>query len=226
MLPVQQPLLCYQCNSHYFVTCAAATTLLPVQQPLLCYQCSSHCFVTSATATTLLVVHILAWGHQGDSIQKQQKAAMRIIHREHFLAHSDPLFKKAHILKFSDIYLQSQLKILHRHRNGSLPVYINSIPMTRPPDCHDHDTRFKEELHPQAMNDYGSTTIRYTLPELLNTMPSHLSNLLYCTSSDSLAKEFKKITILNYSDRCTEVDCYPCEMRAQWSTNLATHSIC
>ena len=162
-----------------------------------------------------IIFHILAWGHTGAPITRLQKFAIRTIHNEHYLAHTDPLFKNAGILKFDDLYLQSQLKLLYKHRTAQVPVYIANIPMSRPLDIHDHDTRYKTELHPLASTNYGGTTIRYSLPCLLNTMPAHLADLLNCTSVNNLKTEFKKRIILNYSDSCADEYCYPCEVRAQ-----------
>ena len=138
---------------------------------------------------------------------------MRAIHNEHYLAHTDPLFKNAGILKFNDIYLQSQLKLIYQHKFLSVPVYISNIPLTRPLDVHDHDTRFKTELHPLATTNYGSTTIRYTLPSLLNNIPDYLSDLLHCQTINALKVEFKKRVILSYGDTCSEDNCYPCSVR-------------
>ena len=50
---------------------------------------------------------ILIWGDNNQEILKKQKQAMRILHSEHYLCHSDPLFKKSKILKVSDMQVSN-----------------------------------------------------------------------------------------------------------------------
>ena len=44
--------------------------------------------------------HLLVWGQQSDRIYKLQKKAIRIISKEHYRAHTAPLFKKHGILTY------------------------------------------------------------------------------------------------------------------------------
>ena len=50
-----------------------------------------------------------------------QKRAVRIIAKESFDAHTDPIFKNLKILKFNCIYLFQLGKLMFQFKNGLLP---------------------------------------------------------------------------------------------------------
>ena len=99
---------------------------------------------------------ILAWGHEGSDLFLLQKRALRIINNEHFLAHTDPLFKARSILKFDDMYILAMLKFYHRYSNGLLPEYFNIMQFDKNSDMHDHNTRHANDFRtPSSQHRYG-----------------------------------------------------------------------
>ena len=54
---------------------------------------------------------ILAWGYDSKRIYKLEKKAIRIISKNMFYSHSDPIFKKLEIMKIDDIHYLQQIKL-------------------------------------------------------------------------------------------------------------------
>ena len=67
---------------------------------------------------------ILAWGTCSKSVYKLQKKAVRVITNSHFIAHTEPLFKKLSILKLDDIFKLQVLKFYFNYRHNSVPIYF------------------------------------------------------------------------------------------------------
>ena len=70
---------------------------------------------------------ILLWGHKAKNIEYLQKKAIRAVSSSHFLAHTDPLFKKENILKAQDIFTTRSILLFYRLQNNLLPQNIASI---------------------------------------------------------------------------------------------------
>ena len=158
-----------------------------------------------------LTYQILAWGSQSKILFPYQKKAIRIINNEHFLHHTDPLFKQSRILKLSDLYTLEQLKFYHRQNDGLLPHYFQSLifPLNR--DFHNYSTRSADELRPsRPFTDYSRCIIRNLVPKTVNSISTYLYDALLTKSKDSFVSEFKKVTLQSYNDNCNVPDCYPC----------------
>ena len=71
---------------------------------------------------------ILAWGSTSIRPLKLQKKAVQVIFCSKLNAHTDPIFKKLSVLKVSDIYILSILKIYYNNYcHGQLPFYLQSF---------------------------------------------------------------------------------------------------
>ena len=69
-----------------------------------------------------------------------QKRAVRIIDKESFDAHTDPIFKNLKILKFNCIYLFQLGKLMFQFKNGLLPRTFDSK-FALNSQVHNYDTR-------------------------------------------------------------------------------------
>ena len=74
---------------------------------------------------------MLAWGSANktslDPIIKKQKAAIRLVSRAAYNAHTEPLFKKHGILRFEDQYIYAILEFMHTYTNSKLPISFDGI---------------------------------------------------------------------------------------------------
>ena len=154
--------------------------------------------------------HILAWGSKSDHLFLLQKKAIRIMNNEHFLQHTDPLFKQSNILKTHHLYELAQVKFYYKHLSNQLPPYLQSIPFLRNNSYHSYDTRTSDNLRPpNTKTDYSRTTIRNNIPNLINTLSPQIS--FQNDAISSLSNEFKKVTIMSYSNVCTDTECWACD---------------
>ena len=75
-----------------------------------------------------------------DKITRLQKAAMRIMTFSEFRAHSEPLFKKLEILKFSDSIAVNNCSFVYDYFHNKLPISFNNI-FIRCNEKYDYSTR-------------------------------------------------------------------------------------
>ena len=90
--------------------------------------------------------NLIIWGHYSNRIEKLQKRALRAITCSAYNAHTEPIFKALNLLKVKDIFLQSKLKLFHKHVNQKLPPTFNYLKFTTCSSLHVHDTRSKANL--------------------------------------------------------------------------------
>jgi len=72
---------------------------------------------------------LLNWGYSNGvtKVLTLQKKAIRIVSNTHRLAHTDILFKNLFILKITDLTTMQELKLYFAFKNGTLPVYLQSM---------------------------------------------------------------------------------------------------
>ena len=83
---------------------------------------------------------ILLWGNNHEKVTKLQKKAIRIMNLKKYNSHTEPLFKKLHMLKVEDIFKLNQLKFFYKFFNKDLPDYFKSFPILRNSTIHNHST--------------------------------------------------------------------------------------
>ena len=81
-----------------------------------------------------------------ESITILQKAAIRLVANSHYLAHTDPIFKRLKVIKFIHLIDQERVKIVHKYRHGKLPpsfdynfltpIKDSEIPRRQDPLCY------------------------------------------------------------------------------------------
>jgi hypothetical protein len=75
-----------------------------------------------------------------EKISRLQKSAMRIMTFSEFRAHTEPLFKKLQILKFSDCISVNNCSFVYDYFNNTLPASFTNT-FLRTDDLHQYSTR-------------------------------------------------------------------------------------
>ena len=155
---------------------------------------------------------ILSWGSHCSQLFPLQKKAIRIINKEHYLQHTEPLFKQSRILKLEDLYKVELSKLFYKHKLQILPKYLQEIPFKQNSNFHEYGTRRAGELRPsRPLTEYDRSTIRNSIPTVINSLSPHISS--YFDSNLSL-HEFthviKRTILLNYTDTCLDMNCFVC----------------
>ena len=90
------------------------------------------CDVLQTLYNSLIMPHfhycLLAWGStikNGHKLHLLQKKAVKIITNSHYIAHTDPIFKKLHMVKVTDMFRIAIWKFYYKLRNNLLPPYFN-----------------------------------------------------------------------------------------------------
>ena len=60
-------------------------------------------------------------------IELLQKKTVRVVHSKSPIAHTNPLFRKMHHLRVSDLYTCNLLKMYYKLCRNMLPVYFESF---------------------------------------------------------------------------------------------------
>ena len=180
-------------------------------------------FVPSITLNTIyhsliephLHYGILSWFNSQNNnvtrLQLLQKRSIRIITRSKYNSHTDPLFKKLHILKINDIY-NIKLSVFYWNEiNGLTPKNLNNF-LLKNNNIHMYNTRYHELIHPQviktnldkqSINHQLSTLERYSSQGLLEYIKQH--------SLKSSKRYIKTYLISQYKTICTTKNCYVCQ---------------
>ena len=117
---------------------------------------------------------ILNWGFKANKIVRLQKRAIRVITNSKYNAHFEPLLKKLNLLKISDIFRNSLLKLYHKYKSGNLPHYVMHMFSTEP-NVHRYNTRSNAILNHPVTNLFGSEKcVRYHLPRLVEETDSNI----------------------------------------------------
>ena len=130
---------------------------------------------------------------------KLQKKAIRIITKSHFLAHTEPLFKKESILKVRDLYNCHCLKLYLRYAKNLLPINITAL-FNRPQDSrHTYPTSTSRSnqiniLQPKHVRTENSKRlVSFQIPSLINTLPHILIRKVHIHSFNGFKTYAKKI---------------------------------
>ena len=147
---------------------------------------------------------VLLWGYESHRIFKLQKRALRLLSKTHYLAHTDPLFKKEKILKVADIFKIQSYKLYYKFVKNRLPIKLMRL--------------FKfEENNQMRLKFYQCTQksarnrIRYSLPQLVNNSSNLIIEKAFTHSFLGYKNYIKKKMIDSYDDSpCTVQDCFSC----------------
>ena len=124
---------------------------------------------------------IVTWGYKCDGINKLQKKAIRIVSLFKYNAHTEPIFKRLHLLKVADIVQIQGLTLYYRCMHNTLPRYLQRIGFNQNCTIHDYNTRSQNELN----NNNNTTAL------IQNNIDTHSQTgfvtyvNMYCTGMDN-----------------------------------------
>ena len=159
-----------------------------------------------------LTYGILVWGYESNCIFKLQKMALRAMTSSKYNAHTNPLFKKMHLLKVGDIHTVQQLKFFYKLTQNNLPAYFNSFLIRRQHNIHELLTRNRHMLVTEKVHHkFAEKSIRYSVFKTVNDTPTQIIDKMYTHSLQGVANYSKNLLINEYDVRCCIRDCYICK---------------
>ena len=160
---------------------------------------------------------LLLWGHKYAIIESYQKRAIRVLTKSHFLARTDPIFKKEKILKIKDMYNLNCLSLFHRLKNDFVPAPISNLFNLTNANSHRYPTsariRQSRNVMPvtYARTVSAENSLRYSLPRIVNNSPTFITDKCFTHSYEGFKNYIKNYFISLYDDSpCANRDCYSC----------------
>ena len=153
---------------------------------------------------------ILNWGFKANKVVRLQKRAIRVITNSKYNTHVEPLLKKLNLLKISDIFRNSLLKLYYKYKSGNLPHYVMHMFSAEPND-HNYNTRSNTTLNHPVTNLFGSEKcVRYHLPRLIEETDSNILEKVDTHCYTGFSIYLRKICVQNYASECNQPNCYSC----------------
>ena len=135
--------------------------------------------------------------------------ALRAMTSSKYNAHTNPMFKKMHLLKVGDIHTVQQLKKFYKLTQNNLPAYFNSFLIRRQHNIHEHLTRNRHMLvTAKVHHKFAEKCIRYSVFKTVNDTPTQIIDKMYTHSLQGVANYSKNLLINEYDVRCCIRDCY------------------
>ena len=135
-----------------------------------------------------------------DKVSRLQKAAMRIMTFSEFKAHSEPLFKKLQILKFSDTLLLNNCLFVYDYFHTKLPNSFNNT-FTRTNNLYEYSTRQattgKLFIPPYKTTTFGLKCIYKRCIDSWNKISTEFNLINKVNNQNN--PNIKDIDLLNYS---------------------------
>ena len=125
-------------------------------------------------------------------------------------------WKKLNLLKISDIFRNSLLKLYYKYKSGNLPHYIMHMFSTEP-NVHRYNTRSNTILDHPVTNLFGSEKcMRYDLPQLVEETDSNILEKVDSHCSTGFSIHLRKICVQSYKSACNQPNCYTCQNVPCW----------
>ena len=164
--------------------------------------CKSRFYIAKFSLRTLyyslvypyLYYCTIAWGSTYPSNLNRlvllQKRVIRIINKDTFDAHTDPIFRDLKLLRLDQIYLYQLGKFMYLYRNGSLTEYFhNYFPMTN--EVHSYNTRSAKSYYlPSCKTNIRQFFIKYKGPKFFNTLSFDISNCSTVSTFNSKLRNY------------------------------------
>ena len=139
-----------------------------------------------------------------------QKKAIRIINGAKYLAHTEPLFRKSNLLKFTDIYSIALIKFYYKFINGTLPHYFTQFEFSTQADIHEHNTRFNYKLKlPIAKSSFQRRTLHYRVAEAVNYVEINVFDKVNSLRYHGFVQNLKRSFLKSYKEVVCS-GCYAC----------------
>ena len=172
-------------------------------------------YVLKILYDSLILPHLyygnLAWGTNTQRLSKLQKKAIRIISCGKYNAHTEPLFKKHHILKIDDIYRLNCLKFYFKYVHKKLPLYFQSLNLKKVSEIHSYNTRRPNQLIiNKTKHKFADKCIRVQLPIIINSTTSNVTNKIMTHSFKGYVTYITNDMLDKYQTLCRIANCYIC----------------
>ena len=177
---------------------------------------------------------ITTWGfHSCSRLVKLQKKAIRSIIKSKYNAHTSPIFKKLGLLKFSDIFKLSCIKIYYKYKNNMLPNYFNdmfnyhqtqrtdrprrTVTIPRRYDATEHNIPILTPVIPILFTNtkINRMCLRHKIPDLINEkyLPDIVMTKIDTHSLKGFSQYAKNHIINHYEINCNIINCHVCNRR-------------
>ena len=171
------------------------------------------CSILKTLYNTLVLPHlqygILLWGANPYNIPTLQKRAIRVVCKGKYISHTQPLFKAMEFLTIKDIFQQCSLKFYHKFKSGILPEHFKTWFATTN-ITHSHNTRIQNTRLPIPMHSSLDSFIRYSIPKLLTSTPSNITDKLETHSLHGFSRYIRIKYLNEYALECCITNCYVC----------------
>ena len=154
---------------------------------------------------------LLIWGHNQGKLIKQQKKIVRIISKNKYNAHTEPIFKKLKLLKLPDLYRHQALVFYYKYKHETLPQYMSKLNFITNSNIHTYETRQREMLRPSYTHiKKTENRLEICIPNLINETDKLITDKIDSHSLDGFRKYVKHWYIDKYEMKCRIQDCYIC----------------
>ena len=124
-------------------------------------------------------------------------------------AHTEPIFKRYHLLNLNDILNVCVLKFYYKFKEKSLPHYLqNMFPEIQ--ILHAYDTRNRAAPKPIPKKPSSSKCIRYFLPDVISTTDILVTEKTETHSPKGFTNYAKNYFLNHYKSQCDIFNCYVC----------------
>ena len=159
-----------------------------------CLNKTSLCTLYCSLVYPHLHYRASAWGSIYQSNLKRlinlQKRVIRIVSRNSFDAHANPVFVSLRILKFEDIIKLQIGKVMYFYKNGFLPDSFNDMFLLNC-DVHSYNTRSKNSFClPYCRTNVRKFSLRFQGPKIFNSLSPEIQNPSSTAFFNSKLKSF------------------------------------
>ena len=164
---------------------------------------------------------LLTWGStikNGHKLHLLQKKALRLVDNSHYIAHTDPIFKKLHMVKIIDMFNIAVWKFYFKLMNNLLPPYFNYMKPNVPVICDHYNVRNPKFHLPAIKHDFAKQLIQYCLIKLLNEDEniSKIADKVFEQTFCMFKSILKNKVITSYYDKCIDPNnCVSCKRKDQ-----------
>ena len=135
--------------------------------------------------------------------------SIRIVANVKYNDHTEPILKSFNLLKLNDIFKINVLKFYYKYCHNLLPIYFQSINFLQRTDLYSYQTRFMLQIN-KTRTKLAETSIRYTLPKLVNDTTSLILEKIFSHSLQGFISYTKQYYISLHSFNCNIDNCYIC----------------
>ena len=172
-------------------------------------------YIMKTLYTSLILPHltygVILWGNNCRYISQLQKKSIRIVANVKYNDHTEPILKSFSLLKLNDIFKINVLKFYYKYCHNLLPIYFQSINFLQRTDLHSYQTRSRFMLQiNKTRTKLAETSIRYTLPKLVNDTTSVILEKNFSHSLQGFISYIKQYYISLYSFNCNIDNCCIC----------------